>query len=453
MRSKEYFIETKEFEIDYKNVMAKFNNSEFAIKDEEFEELKTRFDDITDIIETHRISGEYGFLSLPYDTKIVDQIEKVVEKKKPFMENLLVLGIGGSALGNKTIHNALDDPHHDFKGNAAKGPRIFIEDNVDPDRIYSLLNYLDPEKTVVAVITKSGLTPETMATFFIVKDLFKKKLGEGYSDHFVAITDPKTGLLREIAFKENYDTLYIPEKVGGRYSVLSPVGLFSAAATGIDIKKLLSGAKDMDQFCRIKSVTMNPAYISALLRFIIYRRGIKVNVFMPYSCALKSLSEWYCQLVGESLGKKFDRKGNICFDGITPVPAIGTTDQHSQIQLYNEGPEDKLIIFLFMDSYKNKIMIPEKDLPNEFKYLKRKSLNDLMYAEGKATVMSLTENKRLNYEIRIKEISPYTLGNLFFFFEFETMVLGMLLDIDPFDQPAVKRGKVLTEEILSKGMV
>jgi glucose-6-phosphate isomerase len=437
------------FTIDYTNMMDEYNSSKFAFRTVELIKKAEIFKDISLYIKRQRNSDELGFLKLPYNIELIDEIKKMVDSKRPIMNNLLVLGIGGSALGNIAIHNALNDPFGNQNRNKPC-TNIFVEDNIDPDRIHSLLEYLDWSKTVVNVITKSGTTPETMATFFIVKKILQEKLGKEYKNNVIVTTDPEKGILRRIALEEGFDILHIPQNVGGRFSVLSAVGLFSAYASGVDISELLHGARDMDSECRKTDFFKNPAYICAAMKYIAYLQGIRINVFMPYSSALKTFSDWYCQLIGESLGKKFDLNGNIHQHGITPVSAVGSTDQHSQLQLYIEGPEDKLIIFLFVENYKNKISIYDENLPDELSYFKGVTLNDLLNAEGRATATSLTERGRLNFEIKIEKVSPYIIGGLFYLFEMVTLIMGKLLNINAFDQPGVDRGKVLTKEFLKR---
>jgi glucose-6-phosphate isomerase len=436
--------------IDFRNVLNNFNCSKNAINPLELNEYSQKFIEIFLKIKEQRESNQIGFMKIPYDKTLVDDIEKVVESKKPIMENLLVLGIGGSALGNITIHDALNDPFHNLKYSDGYLPRIFVEDNIDPDKVHSLINILDLNKTVLNVITKSGTTPETMSTFFVLKDILKKKLGAEYKKHIVVITDPEKGVLRKIAIDEGFDSLSVPPELGGRFSVLSAVGLFSAAASGVNISELLQGARDMDDQCKNSTIYQNPAFIISAVKYILYLRGIKINVLMPYSSSLKSFADWYCQLIGESLGKKFDLDGKICHTGITPISALGTTDQHSQIQLYVEGPEDKLIIFLYVDKHEKKITIPDENLPSELSYFKGITLNDLFKAEGKGTASSLTESGRLNFAISVNKVTSKNLGQLFYLFEMVTMVMGMLLNINPFDQPGVDRGKILTKDFLKR---
>jgi len=438
--------------IDYKHMMKPLNSSKFAISSSDLKEKSYLFNDMGAYIEERRRSGELGFMDLPYDLKQVDEIESLVESKRSIMDNLLVLGIGGSALGNIAINNALNDPFNSTYTNG-NYPRIFVEDNIDPDRIHSLFEHIDWKRTVVNVITKSGTTPETMATFFIAKKIMQEKMGEDYRKHIVVTTDPEKGVLRRHAVEEGFDILNIPRNVGGRFSVLSPVGLFSACSSGIDLGELLRGAREMDTECKASDFYHNPAYLIAAMKYSAYMHGIRINVLMPYSSLLKAFSQWYCQLIGESLGKKDDLDGKICFHGITPVSSSGTTDQHSQLQLYVEGPEDKLIIFLFVGNHKSVVPIYDRELPDELSYFRGRSLNDLIISEGKGTSLSLLESGRLNFEIMIDEISPYSIGGLFYLFEMVTLIMGRLLNINAFDQPGVDRSKILTREFLRRKKV
>ena len=283
-----------------------------------------------------------GWTELAYNQKeVVEDIiatAKVVKKK---FDYFVVLGIGGSALGPMAMFQALCHLHHnDLPKSKRKAPKFYVEDNVDPERMKALLDVIDVKKTMFNVITKSGSTSETMTQYLIINDILKKALGDDAKNHIIATTSAAKGNLIKIAKQEGYKTFYIPDGVGGRFSELCPVGLLPAAVLGINIKAVLEGAKKMDKMCAKKDFKKNPALMAAILQYLAINKGNNISVMMPYADGLKLMADWYAQLWGESLGKAIDLNGNKVNAGQTPVKSLGVTDQHSQVQLYTEGPFD-----------------------------------------------------------------------------------------------------------------
>ncbi|GAF90481.1 unnamed protein product, partial [marine sediment metagenome] len=273
-------------------------------------------------------------------------------------ENFVVLGIGGSALGNIALQAALNHPYYNLLDKKTRGgmPRIFVMDNVDPEYFGGLLDIIDPKKTLFNLISKSGGTAEPMSQFMVVREILRKKLGAKAKDHIIATTDKESGILREIVEKEDYESFVIPGNVGGRFSVFTPVGLLSAAMGGIDIAQLLAGAAAMDSRCSTASLTKNPAYRNAVVHYLAdTKKGKSISVMMPYSNALYLIADWYRQLWAESLGKKFDVDKKVVNAGQTPIKALGATDQHSQAQLYVEGPNDKIFTLVGAEKYRREI--------------------------------------------------------------------------------------------------
>lgn len=393
-----------------------------------------------------RRNGTLPFFDLPYqDTGGLKAIARDISHN---FENFLLIGIGGSALGPLSIHNALHSPFYNSL-NAGKGkgrPRLYFLDNVDPDETTSLLEILDLKKTVVVVITKSGGTAETMASFLVLKDAIKKAAGKVDPSQVIAITDPDKGDLLQIARQNGYRTLEIPPGVGGRFSVLTPVGLLSAAVSGIDIDEMLQGAALMDKRCSNPDIWKNPAYMKGMLEYIFQtRQGRHISVMMAYSEALGTIIEWFVQLWAESLGKKHGIDGRTVFTGQTPVKAVGATDQHSQLQLYVEGPHDKTITFLRVNRFNSTVPIPEDFRDTEgISYLGGHTLNELILAEQRATEVALAMNGRPSCRIDIPAITPSVIGQLFYLFEVQTAFAGGLYRINAFDQPGVEEGKKLT---------
>lgn len=375
--------------------------------------------------------SDLAFLDLPsFDTS---EIKKIAEWVRSDTDDFLLLGIGGSALGPKTILEALS-PFHNYR----KKPRVFICDNIDPTTLSHVISIINKEKTTVNVITKSGSTAETMALFML---LFNEI--PNIKDRLIATTDPEKGNLREISLSMGIKSLPIPTGVVGRYSVLSPVGLLLAEVIGIDSKEILKGARDINDRCLEPDVWKNPAYMFGTLLYLMEKRKRNINIIMPYADGLKSLSEWFCQLWAESLGKDGY--------GITPYPSVGTIDQHSQLQLWMDGPDDKVVIFVRIKDYKSDIKIPEvfQDIEG-ISYLGGHFLSELIKSEEESTELALSKRKRPNMTISIPAVDPCHLGQVFQFFEIVTAFTGLLYNINPFNQPGVEEGKNLTYGMMGK---
>ena len=380
---------------------------------------------------------ELEFMDLP-DGDTTD-IRKLGGEVRQESENFLLLGIGGSALGPRAILEALS-PYHNLR----KTPRVFIYDNVDPLTLRHILSVVDLTKTTVNVISKSGSTAETAASFMILWDKMKKAVGADAAKMFIATTDPASGNLRKIASDFGMRTLPIGKGIGGRYSVLSPVGLLLAEVIGVDSRELLKGAADMRLRCAADELWKNPAYMLGSLLYLMNADGKRnVNVLIPYADGLKFLSEWFCQLWSESLGKEGK--------GMTPYPSVGTTDQHSQLQLWMEGPEDKVVTFIRIDEYGADYTIPgvfeEVEGTN---YLSGRRLSELIKAEEESSELALAKRGHPNMTIQIPSIDAYHLGGLFQFFEIATAFTGLLLGINPFNQPGVEEGKNFTYGMMGK---
>jgi glucose-6-phosphate isomerase len=332
-------------------------------------------------------------------------------------------------------------------------PRLFVADNVDPDGFKALLELLEVRKTIFNVISKSGSTAETMSQFLIVRDLLKKKVGNRKEkNHLVITTDPVQGVLQKISEEEQILRFEIPTYLGGRFSVLSAVGLLPAAMCGIDIEELLAGAREMAERCQKPHIWENPAYLCACLSFLSYKQMKKnIRVIMPYADALKGMGDWFCQLWAESLGKRYNVKGREVWNGQTPVTALGATDQHSQLQLYMEGPGDKVFSFLGIEKYAGLIPLPKLyPKTEELAYLGGHSLNRLIQAEMEATRKTLAGNGRPSLLISLPRINPFTLGQLILLWELETLICGRLMGVNPLDQPGVEAGKRLTYALLGR---
>ncbi len=444
----------KQIRLYYKNVLAEVIGSEHGVSKEQLENLAKQTAPLIPKIKDEITGGKTRYGLLPYDQQTPKAVKKLVRQFKSRCENLVVLGIGGSALGNIALQTALKPYMHNIDDKQRKNPRLFVFDNVDPAQFGSFLDYIKPRlgKTIFNVISKSGETAETAAQFLIIHKMLQEAFGpKGLKSHVVATTDPQKGALRKIADENELPTLEVPGGVGGRFSVLSAVGLFSAAMCGVNIDQLLAGARDMDKRVGSEDFYKNPAAINAAINYHFYNRGKRISVMMPYSYHLKDLADWYRQLWAESLGKKFSLDGAEVHIGPTPVKALGATDQHSQVQLYREGPNDKIFTFLEVQKHVKKLRIPPPPAcAPEFNYLARKDMGELLNAEKKATEYALLASNRPCLTVIFPEVNAYTVGQFIYLYEVTTSFAGALFGINTYDQPAVELGKEATFALMGR---
>lgn len=399
--------------------------------------------------------GWKKWLNLGYDKNLADGLNRYAASVKGQYQDMVVLGIGGSSLGGKALLKALLDPNWNMLPDAERGgyPRFHFVENVDADYVASLLRILRPEKTLFLVITKSGTTPETMSALMIAREWLEKHLNpEQVKNHIVAITDAKKGILRGIADEEGYPTFEVPDDVGGRFSVFSAVGLLPAALCGVSLEAMQQGIRDLDKELQNPDIKANIAAQCALIHYLMYEKGKTEAVFMPYSFRLSSVSDWFVQLWDESLGKKFDTEGRVVHKGPTAVRAEGVTDQHSQLQLFNEGPNNKLLTFIAVENPDEDVAIPGNQFNDieALSYLSGKSLGRLMSAELEGTRTSLTRNQRPNLTLTLPKVDAYHFAQLLYLLEVQTAIMGDLLGINTFDQPGVEEGKIITKELMSR---
>lgn len=400
-------------------------------------------------VRRRRAGGEYGFLDLGNQGATVAAIRAWATPLERRFDHILLLGIGGSALGPKAMLTALKPPAwNEGRRERRDGwPTLTVLENVDPISVTAALDRLDPRKTIVNVISKSGGTAETLAQYLIVREWLDRALGhEAAREHLVLTTDPVKGALRMLANDEGITVFDVPPEVGGRFSVLTPVGLVPAALLGMDIEAMLEGAQDAIDEAEADTFDANPAARWAALQHAAHAtRAANVHVMMPYSDRLRDVAEWYRQLWAESLGKRVDRGGNEVHRGPTPVGAVGATDQHSQVQLFIEGPFDKTITFVRVKDTTGMLAIPARpNLGPEMSYLAGKSLGDLLDAEFIATREALRSQGRMSCTIELDTVDARHLGRLLMFFQIATGYAGVYYNVDPFNQPGVELGKVLT---------
>ncbi len=412
------------------------------------EELARRFGDVQAEVRARRAAGEYGFYRLAEQDKTIRQISAFAEGLGQAYDHVLVLGIGGSALGTRALLSALRPPAWNELDDEAREffPRLTLLDNVDPTSVAAALRRIDPRRVLVNVISKSGGTAETLAQYLVVRRWLDEALGGAASRHLVFTTDPEKGALRALAAREGIATLEVPPEVGGRFSVLSPVGLLPAALVGIDIAGLVRGAAAAVERAEADDLLRNPAALYAALHWSAdLQAGARLHVLMPYSDRLRDLAEWFRQLWAESLGKRVDREGKVVHSGPTPVASVGATDQHSQVQLFMEGPFDKLITFVTVGDAGEDVQIPALEgMPEEVACLGGRTLGGLLNAEYEATAAALARMGRMNCTLALPDLSPEAVGELLMFFQLATGYAGCWYGVNPFDQPGVELGKRLT---------
>jgi glucose-6-phosphate isomerase len=390
-------------------------------------------------------SGELGFLDLPDDASQVrycDALAKWAAERGA--RDIVVLGIGGSALGPIALRTALRPSGWNAltPANRDGHPRLHVLDNVDPVTMSALLDRLELGATIFIVTSKSGGTAETLAQYLVVRERLERA-GRPAREHLVFVTDPERGALRRIASEEGITAVPIPSNVGGRFSVLSPVGLLPAAIAGVNVSQLLAGAADMRARCTQESWSSNPAGAFAVLQWLAdTRRSRPGQVFMPYSDGLRDMAAWFVQLWAESLGK---RRADGTSVGPTPIAALGATDQHSQVQLFMEGPNDKTVTFLTIAEGAADLRIPALHGEHaDLAYLAGHRLGELLGVEQRATAGALAARGRMNMLIVLDQLDAWHLGGLIMLLEMATAFAGELYGINAFDQPGVELGKRFT---------
>jgi glucose-6-phosphate isomerase len=421
-----------EVTFDYQNLVG----VEGGLQSGELDEIQPRLRGAADEL----LGDPPGFMRLPKTGEYAEASVRVAEEiRTSGATDFIHVGIGGSALGPMALHKALGHPYYNaLPGEARRGPRVHFAENIDPATLSAILDLADPDGSWVNVVTKSGSTAETMANFLVIRGVLVDSLGDfGFQGRTIATTDPEGGFLKEIADREDFKVLPIPADVGGRFSVLTPVGLLPAAVAGLDVDALLAGAAQCVDEVNEQGAE-HPAAVGAAMHYLMdTARGRNVRVMMTYADALERLTAWFVQLWAESLGK--DGKGS------TPHGAVGTTDQHSQVQLYMEGPQDKVIEIVEVENHPGDLRIPEayEDLEG-VGYLGGHTMAELLNVECDATRRALTEAGHPNSTIRLGVTNEENLGYLFQALEVQTAIAGSLYGVNAFDQPGVEAGKQIT---------
>ena len=432
---------------------------EHGITPAELKEIEPKVLAIHKILRKERKNKEYGFYDLYKDKAVIKEVEATAKAFGAFgYENLVVLGIGGSALGITALNTALNPPYHNLMNRRQrKGfPRLFVMDNIDPVTFRAMLRLCPAKKTLFNVISKSGGTAETMSQLMIVLDALEKKLGkQAVKDHLIVTTSPKEpgapkSLLHPVTKEYKLKQFAIPVNVGGRFSVFSPVGLLPAALLGMAIDAMMQGCAAMDKRCSKASLMENPAYLRAAVQYMMdTKKGKNMSVMMPYADGLRDIADWYRQIWAESLGKRLSLDGEEVFAGQTPIKALGATDQHSQVQLYREGPNDKIYNILEVSRFDKTLRIPNTlATVKGLDYLRDVSMNKLMKAELVGTLDALKESKRPVIRVTLPRLNANTVAQVLYMLEVETAMAGRLYNVNTFDQPGVEAGKIIARRLM-----
>ena len=406
----------------------------------EWNDLAIRFGEVHAAVAADGAAGRYGFLELEAQAGEFKRVREFAARPPVPYTDVVVLGIGGSALGAIALRTAL--------GMYGDVPRFHVVDNVDPGTFAALRERLALDRTLWCVISKSGSTVETLAQYALVRAWLKHG-GLAVSKHVVIVTDPSAGPLRAIATRDGIPAFSVPPNVGGRFSVLTPVGTLPAALARYDADALLAGAQAMRDRCDTPTLSENPAGLLATLLWRAHQRaGQGTHVMMPYSDALQAIAPWFVQLWGESLGKR-DADGLPA--GPTPIAARGATDQHSLLQLLMEGPADKVVAFVRVGTHPVDITVPaDGDLPDAAAFMRGRTLGELLDAEADATARALVSAGRPSLTITVDRADARGLGELMMCLMLATVYAGALYRVNPLDQPGVEMGKKLAKEALAR---
>ncbi len=446
-----------DIKIDVARAKSSAVGRDHGITPAEFRAIAPRVADAHKILRKERKNGDYGFWDLYKDKKTLKDVKAFAAKVQGKHENLVILGIGGSALGMTALATALLPPFYNMltKRQRKGMPRLFVMDNIDPVSFQAMMRLCPPKKTLYNVISKSGGTAETMSQLMIVLEALEKKLGKSaVKDHLVVTTNPRmkgvSSHLHAVSDQYKCPEFHVPLNVGGRFSVFSPVGMAPAAIIGMDVDAMMDGCAAMDKRCSVPDVMENPAYLRAAVQYMAdVHKGKTMSVMMPYVDALRDVADWYRQLWAESLGKRYSLDGHEVFTGQTPIKALGATDQHSQVQLYREGPNNKLFNVLSVRRFDKTLKIPNtlKSI-KALDYLRGSSMNKLMAAEHRGTLDALKVSERPVSQIVLPRINANTVAQLLYLLECETAMAGRLYNINTFDQPGVEEGKVIARRLM-----
>lgn len=419
--------------VDISAVLARILTPNLGIADQELLTMRNSMKRYITEWKSECQEGRHGWTRDPYNDSVIRRVKDLAERaKKQKIKTIVWAGIGGSALGPKVIQEALQ---------TVDTPQFIVVDTIDPSALIQLEKRIDWKNAMLIGVSKSGNTLETMSAFFFFLESVKKARGAKYNQYCIGITDPVRGPLRSYCVDKDIELLPIPPDVGGRYSVFTPVGLLPIALLGGDIDKFLKGILDMEMQCNHDVMDDNPAAILAAVQFLLdTKKGYSLRVIMPYGERLASMGRWNQQLIAESLGKNDQNP--------FPIAAIGTQDQHSLLQQWMQGPHKCWHLFI-REVERERLSVPHGIDP-AFKLIEGKTFGSILDAFYEGTSQGLTAAKRAHVTISITRLDEYHLGQLFYLFMAEVILLGKLYRIDPYGQPGVELSKTLAKEMLEQ---
>jgi len=432
-----------------------YNLNNACVGKNKFIEIRNRLLPEIKRIQTARknfYSTDYASVNVPFDIQNLQDVKALIALKKRLSPTaIVVVGIGGSNLGTIAVHKAINGVLYNEQDPKVK---VYFADTVDADYISDIVEILERElqrgsNILLNVVTKSGTTTETMANFEVFLELLKAYKKSSYRDYIIITTD-KGSKLCEYANENHITCLEIPKKVGGRYSVFSPVGLFPLGFLGIDLEKLLAGAMDMVLQCTSEHLDENIAVNTASIAYYHYKNGANINDTFIFSRDFYSIGLWYRQLVGESLGKRYNKEGRIVEVGITPTVSLGTTDLHSVAQLYFGGPRDKFTTFITVEPRKN-VFLPKIDAFEKFvANIQGKSISFIMSSIAQGVKKAYQKDARPFVSLHVPQANEFFVGQILQWKMLEIIYLGYLFDVNPFDQPQVDLYKKETRKVLAQ---
>jgi glucose-6-phosphate isomerase len=433
--------------LDYTNCLSEAIGATHGLTKSEVDTLVAKFPKHHENVDELRSTAECAFFDLPYQDQ--GELKALLKKHQGKWDNLVVVATGGSSLGPKSLLTALGHTmHNHLEAKERKNaPRVFFANNPDPRALSELVEPLDLKRTLFQITSKSGATVETMAMWLWLAELLKKKAGKGaLSNQVVFTTDRDKSPLSEIAKQEKIDTLHVPTNLAGRYGVLGNTGLFAAGMCNIDISALLAGAADMDKRCRHGDAFRNPAYMHALVHYLLTRKRRKtIHVMFSFSNRVQGVGEWYSHLCAVSQGKMLNRKGKAVHVGPSPVASLGTAEQHGQMQLFCEGPFDKVVTFVTVKDHGAKIIAPASYPKLEaVTHLQNADFSTIMDYGYWGTEQHITASGRPNMTIQLDVVDEANIGGLYYLLQLSTVMSAELYGIDPFDQPGVEHCKHAT---------
>jgi glucose-6-phosphate isomerase len=436
---------------DYLNMMRSQVGAE-GVAPEDLQAMAGRLEQARQALAKRRQDGSLGFFDAPAKKSSLAAMRDILKGLDKEIDTLIVIGIGGSNLGAMAVEAALG-------GRLKKAWRfhqplrlVWAGDATDPEAVADVIAGVDWKKTALNVISKSGDTIEPMSVFILLRERLVKAVGKAKAAaRIIATTDPRHGTLRDLADREGYAALPVPGNIGGRFSVMTEVGAFPILAAGIDIEAMWNGAaKENEAFWKTPALK-NPALIFAGLQCLLYVQGKRISVLMPYVKRLFLTGFWFRQLWAESLGKKHDRTRSNAHIGPTPIAAVGPADQHSQIQLYNEGPNDKSVTFVEIETFSEDFRLPTPFPDQEgLAYFGGRTMSEIVSYERQATAMSLAASRRPNGTLFMPDLGAASLGAFLQFMMAATAVAGEVLGVNAFDQPGVEAGKRAMEKLLDR---